>query len=33
VTAFDVLAQAAAKQKTQQLSKKVPCGNSTGTCL
>jgi tetratricopeptide (TPR) repeat protein len=34
-TAFDVLAQAAAKQKTQQISKKVPCGNSTGagTCL
>jgi hypothetical protein len=32
---FDVAAQAAAKQKSQQLSKKVPCGNSsgTGTCL
>ena len=35
VTAFDVLAQAAAKQKTQQFSKRVPCVNSTGagTCL
>ena len=32
---FDVVAQNEAKQKTQQLSKKVPCGNSTGagTCL
>lgn len=36
-TIFDLLAQVAAKQKTQQLSKKVPCGNSShapeGTCL
>jgi tetratricopeptide (TPR) repeat protein len=34
-TVFDVQAQAAAKQKAQQLSKKVPCGNSSGagTCL
>ena len=32
---FDVLAQTAAKQKAEQLSKKVPCGNSSGngTCL
>jgi len=34
---FDVLAQAAARQKIQQLPKKVPCGNSSsgteGTCL
>lgn len=37
VTVFDVLAQAEARQKVQQLSKKVPCGNSAsstaGTCL
>ena len=36
-TIFDALAQAVAQQKTQQLSKKVPCGNSShtpeGTCL
>jgi tetratricopeptide (TPR) repeat protein len=35
---FDVLAQAASKQKIQQLSKRVPCGDSAhasgdGTCL
>jgi tetratricopeptide (TPR) repeat protein len=35
---FDVLAQAASKQKIQQLSKQIPCGNSArapggGTCL
>ena len=33
---FDVLAQASARQKTQQLSKKVPCGSAASagyTCL
>jgi cytochrome c-type biogenesis protein CcmH/NrfG len=35
---FDILAQAQAKQKIQQLSKKIPCGNSAHgnkdeTCL
>jgi hypothetical protein len=33
---FDILAQAQAKQKIQQLSKKIPCGNSARkdeTCL
>jgi multidrug resistance efflux pump len=33
---FDVLAQNEARQKIQQLSKKVPCGNTPaagGTCL
>jgi tetratricopeptide (TPR) repeat protein len=34
-TVFDLLAQNEARQKAQQLTKKVPCGNSsgTGTCL
>jgi tetratricopeptide (TPR) repeat protein len=34
-TVFDVAAQTEARQKVQQLSKKVPCGSSTGTgtCL
>jgi len=32
---FETLAQANAKQKVQQLSKRVPCGSmaSSGTCL
>ena len=36
-TVFDLLAQAEARQKTQQLTKKIPCGNSSsgteGSCL